>query len=63
MDIIHNLKPQNHLQACTLTWTNSPPNPSPAVLCNTYIKFVPAGLMYLPVEPILTLQTLLRDEL
>ena len=33
VDIIHNLKPQNHLQACTLAWMNSPPNPSLAVLC------------------------------
>ena len=63
MDIIHNLKPQNHLQACTLVWTNSPPNPSPEVLCNTYIKFVPTGLMHLPAKPILTLQTWLREEL
>jgi hypothetical protein len=63
MDIIHNLKPQNHLQACTLAWTNSPSNPSPAVLCNSYIKFVPVGLMYLPAELILILQTLLKEEL
>ena len=62
-DIIHNLKPQNHLQACTLDWTNSPPNPSPAVLCNSHIKFVPAELMYLPTELILILQTWLREEL